>query len=192
MSSNMPNSEEVNKRSSRANRKEFNKIIKVDKDGNSGQNIAKDEKKIFPKTGILEYLNKKLFDRKEKSKNESRKNKKVEKMEWEATAAIENCPEWNSERYEITPSKRQRTRKLWTRAFQKVTTQRLQGTLPLTDSNKFCDNDDIEMVDVPDGPIPKQIPGCDESVSYGEGECWTRGFIINFIKKFFFFHHDFL
>lgn len=119
---------------------------------------------------IIRYLNEKILGR-YRSKKGKDATENEEKKERDRLECLENGDVETGERYEITPSKRQRTRKLWTRAFQKVTNRRLEGTLSLDEPDEKCC--DIEMANLTELEKAQQKPetsNCGESASYENGE----------------------
>lgn len=175
---NMPESNNRPKRVNLKNSNELNSITKYDqntsndaKDSSTDNNLLNiSGKNSFRKNKLFKYLNEKIFDSQSK-KSENEKKEKEKGGKDVAVVNQENGEIENSERYEITPSKRQRTRKLWTRAFQKVTSQRLQGNLSfdVNTDDKCCDNNDIELKNVNDQP-QNISQGCDDTVSYTGGK----------------------
>ncbi|KAL0271987.1 UNVERIFIED_CONTAM: hypothetical protein PYX00_005133 [Menopon gallinae] len=129
---------------------------------------------------IIRYLNDKILggyrSKKGKDAAESEEKKERDRLE-----CLENGDVETGERYEITPSKRQRTRKLWTRAFQKVTNRRLEGTLSLEEPDEKCC--DIEMENLTEPEKEQQqhqqrsaTSNCEESASYeNDGKMWNHG-----------------
>lgn len=160
---------------------EVNNIVKYDQNVQNVQEpkeTCSENHFLSSEKRIIKYLNEKIFETYQAKKSENEKKKEEKKAREardarearEAVVNQENGEVENSERYEITPSKRQRTRKLWTRAFQKVTSQRLQGTLSLETQNddKCCDNNDIEMTNTEEHS--QTLPqSCDDTVSYAGG-----------------------
>lgn len=178
---NMQGSNNTQNNSRRGNfLKNSNELNSITKYNQNTSNDAKDttgtdnnllgNKNSFSEKKLFKYINEKIFDSQSK-KNESESKKEEKKKGRDAVVNQENGELECAERYEITPSKRQRTRKLWTRAFQKVTSQRLQGTLSfeVTTGDKCCDNNDIELNNVNDQP-QNISQGCDDTVSYGGGK----------------------